>query len=116
MLALPSVAVAGALILAGCSSSDDNTTSGAPSATPTGPVQGEDITLWIMGAPDTHKDLVTCLVDEYKKEYNATLPVEAVAWGDALAKLTTALPDAANTPDVVEIGNTWAATFTHAAH
>jgi len=112
MLGISAFAVAGALILAGCSSSDDNTTSGAPSATPTGPVQGEDITLWLMGAPDTPKDLVTYLVDEYKKEYNATLTVEAVAWGDALAKLTTALPDAANTPDVVEIGNTWAPTFT----
>ena len=110
MLGVAAFAAASALILAGCSSSDEKTPSATPSAT--GPVQGEDITLWLMGNPDTPEDLVTYLQDEYKKEYNATLTVEAVAWGDALAKLTTALPDAANTPDVVEIGNTWAPTFT----
>ena len=110
MLGVAAFAAASALILAGCSSADEKTPSATPSAT--GPVQGEDITLWLMGNPDTPADLVTYLKDEYKKEYNATLTVEAVAWGDALAKLTTALPDAANTPDVVEIGNTWAPTFT----
>ena len=65
-----------------------------------------------MGAPDTPQPLVDYLVAEYEEQYGATLTVEAVAWGDALAKLTTALPDPANTPDVVEIGNTWAPTFT----
>ena len=40
--------------------------------------------------------------------------IEEQGWGDAVAKLTTALPDAANTPDVIEIGNTWAPTFTNA--
>lgn len=112
MLGVAAFAAASALILAGCSSSDDETPSASASPSDTGPKQGEDITLWLMGNPDTPKDLVTYLVDEYKTEYNATLTVEAVAWGDALAKLTTALPDAANTPDVVEIGNTWAPTFT----
>ena len=33
--------------------------------------------------------------------------------GRPLTKLTTALPDAENTPDVVEIGNTWSPTFTN---
>lgn len=110
MLGAAAFAAAGALVLAGCTSSGDET----PSATPTdgGMTKGEDITLWLMGAPDTPEALVTYLVDEYKAQYDATLTVEAVAWGDALAKLTTALPDSANTPDVVEIGNTWAPTFT----
>ena len=110
MLGAAAFAAASALVLAGCSSSDDQTPSASPSAS--GPKQGEDITLWLMGAPDTPADLVTYLEETYKEQYNATLTVEAVAWGDALAKLTTALPDAANTPDVVEIGNTWAPTFT----
>ena len=101
-------ATAGALLLAGCSTSDEPETSGAPTES----AQGQDITLWLMGAPDTPEALVTYLQDEYTARTGATLTVEAVAWGDALPKLTTALPDAANTPDVVEIGNTWAPTFT----
>jgi N,N'-diacetylchitobiose transport system substrate-binding protein len=110
MVGLAAFATASALVLAGCSSSGDDTPSAAPSDT--GMAQGDDITLWLMGAPDTPADLVTYLEDQYKAQYGGTLTVEAVAWGDALAKLTTALPDAANTPDVVEIGNTWAPTFT----
>jgi N,N'-diacetylchitobiose transport system substrate-binding protein len=110
MLGFASLATASALVLAGCSSSSDETPSATPSET--GPIQGEDITLWLMGAPDTPQPLVDYLVTEYEEQFGATLTVEAVAWGDALAKLTTALPDAENTPDVVEIGNTWAPTFT----
>lgn len=103
-------AAAGALLLTGCSSSGDVEASGAP--TDPGASQGQDITLWLMGAPDTPQPLIDYLVDEYSERTGGTLTVEAVAWGDALAKLTTALPDSANTPDVVEIGNTWAPTFT----
>lgn len=105
-------AAAGALLLAGCSTSGEVETSGSPAETGGGAAAGQDITLWLMGAPDTPQPLIDYLVEEYGERTGATLTVEAVAWGDALAKLTTALPDAANTPDVVEIGNTWAPTFT----
>ncbi|WP_084104991.1 extracellular solute-binding protein [Demequina sp. NBRC 110056] len=109
-------AAASAIVLAGCSSSgsdDESTTepTDTGSETPTETV-AQDITLWLMGAPDTPEALVTYLEEQYTEVNGGTLSVEAVAWGDALPKLTTALPDAANTPDVVEIGNTWAPTFT----
>ncbi|GIG54724.1 extracellular solute-binding protein [Demequina activiva] len=110
-------AAASAIVLAGCSSSgsdEEPTTDATDDATTEEATEtvAQDITLWLMGAPDTPEPLVTYLQDTYAENNGGTLTVEAVAWSDALPKLTTALPDAANTPDVVEIGNTWAPTFT----
>jgi len=95
-------ATAAALILAGC----------APSSAPADE-GGKNVTLWLNGGdtPDTLRDY---LKTEYADATGGTLTIEEQAWGDALAKLTTALPDAENTPDVVEIGNTWSPTFTNA--
>ena len=95
-------ATAAALILAGCSSNDAPAESG-----------GDDITLWLNGG-DTPDALRDYLKTEYADATGGTLTIEEQSWSDALAKLTTALPDAENTPDVVEIGNTWAPTFTNA--
>ena len=44
--------------------------------------------------------------DTFKAKTGATLTIEEQAWADLVTKLTTALPDAENTPDVVELGNT----------
>ncbi|MCW4386066.1 extracellular solute-binding protein [Salinibacterium sp. SYSU T00001] len=100
-LGLMAVATASALILAGCS-----TTEPAEAG-------GTDITLWLMGG-DTPDELRDYLATEYADATGGTLTIEEQSWGDAIAKLTTALPDAENTPDVVEIGNTWSPTFTNA--
>ncbi|MDN4482719.1 extracellular solute-binding protein [Demequina lignilytica] len=113
MLGMVAFATAGALALAGCSSSGDETASSAEpttggSATGAG---AEDITLWLMGT-DTPDDLIDYLKTTYADQNGGTLTVEQIGWGDAIASLTTALPDSANTPDVTEIGNTQAATFT----
>jgi N,N'-diacetylchitobiose transport system substrate-binding protein len=93
------MATAAALILVGCSN------------TPPAEEGGSDITLWLMGG-DTPDELRDFLKTEYADATGGTLTIEEQAWGDALAKLTTALPDSDNTPDVVEIGNTWSPTFT----
>jgi len=97
-------------VLAGCSSSSDGSTS--PTAPSTQEAQGQDITFWLMGGdtPDTLRDY---LKTAYQKATGGTLTIEEQDWGDALAKLQTALPDAANTPDVTEVGNTWSPTFTN---
>jgi len=87
------------LVLAGCST------------TPAADEGGTDITLWLMGG-DTPDALRDYLKTEYADATGGTLTIEEQSWGDALAKLTTALPDPENTPDVVEIGNTWSPTFT----
>ncbi|WP_411700047.1 extracellular solute-binding protein [Conyzicola sp.] len=101
-IAAVAAATAAALILAGCSSNDAPADSG-----------GTDITLWVNGG-DTPDELRDFLETEYADATGGTLTIEEQSWSDALAKLTTALPDAENTPDVVEIGNTWAPTFTNA--
>lgn len=94
-------ATAALLVLAACSS-----------ATPPAESGGQDITLWVMGG-DTPDALRDYLKTEYADATGGTLTIEQQDWADALSKLTTALPDAENTPDVVEIGNTWSPTFTN---
>lgn len=100
-----------ALVLAGCSSNS----AGPAAATGFEPeaAKGQHITLWLMGN-DTLDELRTYLKDQYAKATGGTLTIEEQTWGDALTKLTNQLPDAKNTPDVTEIGNTWSPTFTTA--
>lgn len=117
MIGVAAAATATALVLAGCSSSSENepttpaTDSTAGTSNEAVTVEPADITLWLMGG-DTGDDLRQYLKDTYAAENGGTLTIEEQGWGDAVAKLTTALPDAANTPDVTEIGNTWSPTFT----
>jgi len=94
------LATAALVVLAGCAT-----------ATPAADEGGKNITLWVMGG-DTPDALRDYLKTEYAKTTGGTLTIEQQDWSDALAKLTTALPDAENTPDVTEIGNTWSPTFT----
>ena len=87
------------VVLAGCAT------------TPAADEGGKDITLWVMGGdtPDALRDYPKT---EYADATGGTLTIEQQDWADALSKLTTALPDPENTPDVTEIGNTWSPTFT----
>ncbi|WP_210507296.1 extracellular solute-binding protein [Naasia sp. SYSU D00057] len=101
------VAATSALLLAGCSAGD---TSGGGSGG--GDASDQTITLWLAGA-DTPDTLREYLKDEFQKQTGANLKIEQQDWGDLIPKLTTALPDASNTPDVTEIGNTQSPTFTN---
>ncbi|WP_084074050.1 extracellular solute-binding protein [Demequina sp. NBRC 110052] len=110
MLSATAFAAAGALALAGCSSAgDDEPTSTATSTSDESTPQ--DITLWLAGT-DTPDALIDYLKTEYADVNGGSLTVEQIGWGDLISSLTTALPDSANTPDVAEVGNTQAATFT----
>ena len=103
---------AAAVVLAGCSGGTDETSSStATSADSSSAADGQDITLWLMGG-DTPDELRQYLIATYNENTGGTLTIEEQAWGDAVSKLTTALPDPENTPDVTEIGNTQASTFT----
>lgn len=96
-------ATAALLVLGGCATTD----------TPPADEGGKDITFWVMGG-DTPQALRDYLVTEYAAATDGgTLTIEQQDWADALSKLTTQLPDAENTPDVVEVGNTWAPTFSN---
>lgn len=109
ILRFAALGVAATLALTACSSGSDepeaeSTTGGSDGAA--------DITLWLAGA-DTPQELRDYLVDTFAEENpGSTLTIEEQSWGDLVTKLTTALPDAENTPDVVEIGNTQSPTFT----
>lgn len=102
-----------ALALAACSSTDGGSgdaTTPADDATG-GAGEGADITMWVAGG-DTPQELRDWLVATFAEENpGSTLTIEQQDWGDLVTKLTTALPDAANTPDVVEVGNTQTPTF-----
>jgi len=102
----------GTLALTACSSNDGAEEPGdEPSATDEAP-EAAEITLWLAGG-DTPQELRDYLIDTFAAENEgSTLVIEEVGWGDLVTRLTTALPDPANTPDVVEIGNTQSPTFT----
>lgn len=107
---LPLVALTGAaLVLTGCASGGS---SDQPAATDTAANASKTITLWLAGS-DTPDELRSYLTTTFKQKTGATLKIEEQSWGDLVTKLTTALPDAANTPDVVELGNTQSPTFTN---
>jgi N,N'-diacetylchitobiose transport system substrate-binding protein len=107
---LPIVALtSAALVLTACASGESSDT---PAATSTTSNADKTVTLWLAGG-DTPDELRTYLTDTFKSKTGATLKIEEQAWGDLVTKLTTALPDAANTPDVVELGNTQSPTFTN---
>ncbi|MDI6022551.1 extracellular solute-binding protein [Leucobacter sp. UT-8R-CII-1-4] len=99
---LTAAAVTSALLLAGCSAG--GTDAGG---------KGDEITMWVIGGdtPDTLRDY---LKTTFNEKTGATLKIEEQTWGDIITNLTTKLPDAKNTPDVTEIGNTQSPTFTNA--
>lgn len=114
LLSALTIVTASALALTGCSSAPAPAPTAAPTtgATTTAPVAGQDITMWVAGG-DTPEELRQFLKDTYKKNTGGNLTIEEQSWGDLVTKLTTALPDPNNTPDVVEVGNTQSPTFTN---
>ena len=106
--------LAGVLALAACSSGTTTPeASDSSSSTDAGQTaEPADITFWVAGG-DTPQELRDYLVKTFEEQNpGSTLTIEQQDWGDLVTKLTTALPDKANTPDVVEIGNTQSPTFT----
>jgi N,N'-diacetylchitobiose transport system substrate-binding protein len=103
--------VAATLALTACSSGT-TAPKGADGASP-GATKAATIKLWLAGS-DTSDALRTYLVSTFAaKNPGSKLVIEEQPWGDLDAKLTTALPDANNTPDVVELGNTQSPTYTN---
>ncbi|MDR1711308.1 MAG: extracellular solute-binding protein [Propionibacteriaceae bacterium] len=108
-IAMAALLAVGALTLSACGGPAATTPAADPSAAEPA---GQNITLWLAGG-DTPDALREYLKTEYNKATGGTLTIEEQSWGDLVAKLTTSLPDAANTPDVVEVGNTQSPTFTN---
>lgn len=109
---MAAVGAVAALALTACSSSDDSGDDATTGTSGGGSAEAADITLWLAGS-DTPDELRDYLVTTFEEENpGSTLTIEEQDWTDLVTKLTTALPDANNTPDVVEIGNTQSPTFT----
>ena len=99
---------AGLTTLAACGSDDD----GRP-ATDGGPEKA-DIRVWLNGT-DTPQEARDWLKKTFEDQNpGSTLTIEQQEWDGLVEKLTTALSSESETPDVVEIGNTQAPTFTSA--
>jgi N,N'-diacetylchitobiose transport system substrate-binding protein len=96
--------------LSACGDDDDNNDEASGDGGP----KTADIRVWINGTdtPDAAREwLKTTFEDEHP---GSTLTIEQQEWEGLVEKLTTSLSSDSETPDVVEVGNTQAPTFTSA--
>lgn len=103
--------LAAALLLTACSSGD--TAGGGGTGGSSGGSDGAEIRVWLVGTdtPDKARDYLTTTFED--ENPGSTLTIEEQSWTGLVDKLTTAL-SSSDSPDVVEVGNTQAATFTSA--
>ena len=95
-------------VTSACGSDDDD-----PSSTSGGP-ETADMVVWLNGA-DTPQAARDWLKETFEEEHpGSTLTIEEQEWDGLVERLTTALSSEDQTPDVVEVGNTQAPTFTTA--
>lgn len=100
------------LVLSGCAA-EETTPSASPSASDTTTAVVGDIRVWVNGG-DTPQDARDYLKQTFEAENpGSTLTIEQQDWGGLVEKLTTSM-SGSDSPDVVEIGNTWAPGFTSA--
>lgn len=104
------VAAVGAMLaLSACGNSDDNKNDNGAGGSATA-----DIRVWLNGT-DTPQDARDWLKKTFEDQNpGSTLTIEQQQWDGLVEKLTTALSSDKETPDVVEVGNTQAPTFTTA--
>ena len=96
--------------LAACGSDDD----GSSTDDDGGSAESADIRVWLNG-PDTPQEARDWLKETFEDQNpGSTLTIEEQEWEGLVERLTTALSSDSETPDVVEIGNTQAPTFTSA--
>jgi N,N'-diacetylchitobiose transport system substrate-binding protein len=105
---LLAISVMAALALAGCGNNDDGGDSKA------GGSSKADLRVWLNG-PDTPQAARDWLKKTFEAQNSGSrLIIEEQQWEGLVERLTTSLSSDTETPDVVEVGNTQAATFTGA--
>lgn len=104
-----------ALALSACGG-DDETDPSADSgadADESGTPEPADIRVWL--TPDTIPVVGDYLVDTFEEKFpGSTLTIEEQPWEGLVDRVTTATTSSTDTPDVVELGNTQASSFTFA--
>ena len=98
--------------LAACGSDSDSNSDGGGSGDSA--PEAADIRVWLNGT-DTPQEARDWLKETFEDQNpGSTLTIEEQEWDGLVERLTTALSSESETPDVVEIGNTQAPTFTSA--
>jgi len=107
-----------ALTLVGCTTAEDTSGSNTDNDTSSDSATSEDVVtgdirVWINGG-DTPDSAREYLIETFEAENpGSTLTIEQQDWGGLVEKLTTSM-SGSDSPDLVEIGNTWAPGFTSA--
>ncbi|GAA3633931.1 extracellular solute-binding protein [Kineosporia mesophila] len=107
--------IAAALTLTACassgSSSDDkgSADTGAAKTVPTVKGDGKTLTIWTMNG-DYTAETIAAINAEFTKVTGAQVDVQIQEWDGITTKISTAL-STANTPDVLDLGNTQVASF-----
>ena len=102
-IAAAAIAAAVALVAAGCSSSGSGSTSHG----------GGTITYWASNqgtSLDNDKQVLTPVLNEFTKETGTKVKLEVIGWNDLQTRIQTAVTSGQG-PDVLNIGNTWAASL-----
>ena len=101
---------AAALALTACGGGDDDT---EPSADDGSTPEPADIRVWL--TPDTIPVIGDYLKTTFEEQNpGSTLTIEEQPWEGLVDRVTTATTSESDTPDVVELGNTQASSFTFA--
>jgi N,N'-diacetylchitobiose transport system substrate-binding protein len=109
-LAGAAVAALALTTLAACGDDSDSDSDSSGDSAP----KAADIRVWLNGT-DTPQEARDWLKKSFEEQNEgSTLTIEQQEWDGLVEKLTTSLSSESETPDVVEIGNTQAPTFTSA--
>ena len=101
-IAAAAIAAAVSLVVAGCSSSGSG-----------GSSSGSTLTYWASNqgtSLDNDKQVLTPVLDKFTKETGVKVKLEVIGWNDLQTRIQTAITSNSG-PDVLNIGNTWAASL-----
>lgn len=110
-----SVAAAALLLgmTAACSSSDDSADDASGSASDGGSSSGATLTYWASNqgtSLDNDKEVLTPVLAAFTEQTGIPVDLEVIGWNDLQTRIQTAVTSGQG-PDVVNIGNTWAASL-----
>jgi multiple sugar transport system substrate-binding protein len=102
-IAAAAIAAAVSLVVAGCSGSGGSGSSGS----------GSTITYWASNqgtSLDNDKQVLTPVLNDFTKQTGIKVKLEVIGWNDLQTRIQTAVTSGQG-PDVLNIGNTWAASL-----
>lgn len=101
-IAVAALAAAVSVVVAGCSSSGSGSSSSGATLTYWASNQGTSL--------DNDKQVLTPVLDDFTKQTGIKVKLEVIGWNDLQTRIQTAVTSGQG-PDVLNIGNTWAASL-----